>query len=83
MGQTYEIFYAIREKKIGRLIAGHDFNVRPPKPIWADEWTPARLFGAYELPSEIKRRCLSKARYDIVDVRLEVIGARKLDDLRL
>lgn len=76
--QTY---YAIREIKTGRIIAYHDMFSKPPKPYWASWTRPPKLFSAIELPGEIKRRCIPAKSYELVEIRLSIIGRRDLNDI--
>ena len=67
------IYYAIRNIKTGRYIAGTDFSYADgrPRQIMNSPSRPPKLFTGPELLGEIKRRGINQKRYDVVAVEVK------------
>lgn len=67
-------YYAIKNKKTGRYIAGTNFNREDGKPtqIYSSTLCPPKLFNGEELAFEIKHRGINLKYF-----KVEVVEVRK------
>lgn len=70
-------YYAIKNKKTGRYVAGTNFNRFDGKPIqiYSSLYHPPKLFHGEELAVEIKRRGINLKYFkvEVVEVRKAVL----------
>ena len=68
-------YYAIKNKKDGRLVAGTDYTRNgPPRQILADENRAPKLFGSRTTAEiEMQVRRMSGARYKVVAVEVREV----------
>lgn len=66
-------YYAIQNKRDGRLISGTDFSRSDghPRQILHDDLHPPRLFSAQELDFELKHRRVNLDKYQVIVVKVE------------
>ncbi len=64
------VFYVIRNKKTGQLVAGTDFNFTPPRQIYASAYRPPLLLSVEPkmYSPELRKRQIRLRTFELVCV---------------
>ena len=64
------VFYVIRNKKTGQLVAGTDFNFNPPRQIYASAYRPPLLLSVEQkmYSPELRKRQIRLRTFELVCV---------------
>ena len=66
-------YLALKRKKDGAFVGGHDFSYSPPRARIADEWLTPMLFVNDEriVKTEIMRRKINLKNYEFVEIEVK------------